>query len=319
MNRIIAIDTGKRTTKVVYESNGNASLRLSFETAIKENVSTTQDPTNHILEYNGKNYLVGSQARTFIEIENTKNTQTHKMCVLTALALACNSGDKVSAVIGCPLDVFFNAKERYNYRDNMLPIGKHTITVDGKKKTIEIVSAEVLPECYGALYLKAKDFADEVINVVDIGGLNLNAAIFKNGILQEGSIITLQKGGIVLSEESLKELRTVCDSHTKSALENLKAESIEFEIQKGFIKNIPESKEVFSRIRQTTVEDIYNILRKHDYNFINQFYFLGGTSYLLRNEITNRFGSNYCSFLADTIEDMQFVNAHGFYMAMKHK
>ena len=69
MNRKIAIDTGKRTTKVVYEAKGNTSLRLSFETAMKENVTMTQDPTNHIVEYKGTKYLVGSQARTFIEME----------------------------------------------------------------------------------------------------------------------------------------------------------------------------------------------------------------------------------------------------------
>lgn len=318
MNRKIAIDTGKRTTKVVYEAKGNTSLRLTFETAMKENVAMTQDPTNHIVEYKGMKYLIGSQARTFIEVENTKNTQTHKMCVLTALALACNNGDTVNVAIGCPLDVFFNEQERLSYRNNMLPLGKHTITVDGVKKTIEILSSEVFPECYGALYLKRKDFKDEVINVVDIGGLNLNAAIFRNGVLQEGSIVTLQRGGIVIAEESLKELKNVSDPHVKSALENLKAESIEFEIQKGFMKNIPESKEIFARVRQSTVEDIYNILRKHDYNFINQFYFMGGTSYLLREELINRFKGNYCTFMADSLEDMQFINAQGFYMALKY-
>lgn len=317
MNRKIAIDTGKRTTKVVYEAKGNTSLRLTFETAMKENVSMTQDPTNHIVEYKGMKYLIGSQARTFIEVENTKNTQTHKMCVLTALALACDNGDTVNVAIGCPLDVFFNEQERLSYRNNMLPLGKHTITVDGVKKTIEILSSEVFPECYGALYLKRKDFKDEVINVVDIGGLNLNAAIFRNGVLQEGSIVTLQRGGIVIAEESLKELKNVSDPHVKSALENLKAESIEFEIQKGFMKNIPESKEIFARVRQSTVEDIYNILRKHDYNFINQFYFMGGTSYLLREELINRFKGNYCTFMADNLEDMQFINAQGFYIALK--
>ena len=317
MNRKIAIDTGKRTTKVVYEAKGNTSLRLTFETAMKENVAMTQDPTNHIVEYKGMKYLIGSQARTFIEVENTKNTQTHKMCVLTALALACDNGDTVNVAIGCPLDVFFNEQERLSYRNNMLPLGKHTITVDGVKKTIEILSSEVFPECYGALYLKRKDFKDEVINVVDIGGLNLNAAIFRNGVLQEGSIVTLQRGGIVIAEESLKELKNVSDPHVKSALENLKAESIEFEIQKGFMKNIPESKEIFARVRQSTVEDIYNILRKHDYNFINQFYFMGGTSYLLREELINRFKGNYCTFMADSLEDMQFINAQGFYMALK--
>lgn len=317
MNRKIAIDTGKRTTKVVYESNGNTSLRLSFETAMRENVSKTKDPTNHILEYEGKKYLVGSQARTFIEIENTKNTQTHKMCVLTALALACNNGDKVEVVIGCPLDIFFNDDECFSYRDNMLPLGKHTVTVDGNKKTIEIVRSDVLPECFGALFLKHKEFKDEVINVVDIGGLNLNAAIFKNGVLQEGSIITLQRGGIVLAEESLKALKANADPQIKSALENLKAESLEFEIQKGYCKNIPGSKEVFTQVRQTTVEDIYNVMRKHDYNFTNQFLFMGGTSYLLKEELVNRFGKNTCTFVAKTLEDMQFVNAEGFYISLK--
>ena len=46
---------------------------------------------------------------------------------------------------------------------------------------------------------------------------------------------------------------------------------------------------------------------------------MGGTSLVLRDELIEKFGSDICIFGADTISDIQFINAEGFYRAMKNK
>lgn len=80
MNKKIAIDTGKSTTKIVAESKGNTSIHLSFISAIQESTDYTDDNTNHILEYEGRTYLAQIitilntalfTVKTYYQLENT--------------------------------------------------------------------------------------------------------------------------------------------------------------------------------------------------------------------------------------------------------
>lgn len=315
----IAIDSGKHTTKIVAEvsTGSNASRTLSFVSAIKEGVTETADPDSHIIEFEGTTYLVGSQAKTYMDINNSKNTILHKICIMTALALTVESGDKVIVAIGCPLDKFYQKDEKFAYRDNMLKEKKYKVTIDGKTKTFEIVRGFVFPENFGAVSLKLKEFSDETLNVVDIGGLNVNASIYKKGVMQEGNNVTLQKGGIALYEASLNALRSIADSDMKSKLENWTAEQTEDTVIKGVHKKIAGSADALKNVRRNLVSEIYQVLAKNGYDFTTDFYFLGGTSYILREEIKEKFGEKNCVFLSDDFKAMQFVNAEGFYKLIK--
>lgn len=319
MNKKIAIDTGKHTTKVVTETKGNTSKRFSFISAIKANVSMTQDPTNHIIVYDGIKYLVGSQAKTFMEVDNSKDTELHKICVITALAVACDDGDKADVTIGFPLDRFYHKEERLEYRNNLLPLGKHTVTINGNKKVFEIVHAAVRPEGYGAVHYKQDLFKDRTVNVVDIGGLNVNACTYKNGILQEGNITTLQKGGIMLYTDSLAALKTIADERMLKALDPLSPEAIEDDVIHGYHESIEGSKEKLKEVRTIFVNDIFNELMKKKFDMTKKIFFMGGTSLILRKELAEKFGENICIFGSDNFNDIQFINAKGFYRGMKNK
>lgn len=319
MNRKIAIDTGKHTTKVVAETKGNTTKRISLVTAMKENVTMTQDPTNHIIEYKGTKYLVGSQAKTFMEVDNSKDTELHKICVITTLAVACDDGDKTDVTIGFPLDRFYHKEERIEYKNNMLPLGKHKVTIDGNKKTFEIVRAAVRPEGYGAVHYKQDLFRDRTVNVVDIGGLNVNASTYKNGILQEGNITTLQKGGIMLYTDSLAALKTIANEKMLKALDPLSPEAIEDDVIRGYHELIEGSEEKLRDVRTVFVNDIFNELMKKKFDMTKKIFFMGGTSLILKKELTEKFGDDICIFGAGNIKDMQFINAEGFYRGMKNK
>lgn len=316
MNRKIAIDTGKSTTKIVAENKGNTSRHLSFITAIKPNTDYTEDKTNHILEYEGKTYLVGSQAKSYMEIDNSKNSDLHKICVMTALALTCDSGDKAEVVIGCPLTNYYSQVQRKIYRENMLPKGKHTVIIDGTKRTIEIVKATVRPESFGAILYKPSVFNGKTVNVVDIGGLNVNAVSYSDTILNQGTITTVQLGGIALCEEALINLQKSSNEKMAKALESLSAEQIEEHVIRGYHPKITGSREVILAAKRKIVQEIYNTLKKKNFDFTNDFCFIGGTTLLLKDEIIKIFGDDSI-FLADNREDMQFINAEGFYRSLK--
>lgn len=318
MIKRISIDTGKSTTKIVAESKGNTSRHLSFISAIQEGADCTEDKTNHILKYEGKTYLVGSQAKSYMEIDNSKNSDLHKICVMTALALSCDSGDKADAVIGCPLTNYYSIEQRSLYRQNILPPGKHVVEIDGTKKTIEIANSSVRPESFGAVLYKPALFSGRTVNVVDIGGLNVNAVSYSDAILNQGTITTVQLGGIALCEESLHALHKVANEKMASALDSLSAEQIEEHVVRGYHPKIDGSREAIAKARKKIVQDIFSTLKKKNFDFTNDFVFIGGTSLLLKNELIEIFGDD-CTFIADSLEEMQFINAEGFYRSIRKK
>lgn len=316
MNRKIAIDTGKSTTKIVSEMKGGSSRHMSFVSAIQEGADYTEDKTNHILKYEGKTYLVGSQAKSYMDIDNSKNSDLHKICVMTALALACDSGDRAEVVIGCPLTNYYSYEQRSLYKQNILPQRKHVVEIDGAKKTIEIVKAYVRPESFGAVTYKQSLFRDRTVNVIDIGGLNVNAVSYTDSILNQGTITTVQLGEIALAEEVLKSLHKISNEKMAKALDSLSADRMEEHVIRGYHPKIAGSREAICNVRKRLVQDIYNTLKKKNFDFTNDFVFIGGTSLLLKPEIMEVFGED-CIFLADNLEDMQFINAEGFYRYIK--
>lgn len=314
----IAIDTGKRSTKVVFElSQVGHSQTISFPTAIAEGIDETADSNSHIIEFNGISYLVGEQALTGSEIDsaNSKNNEIHKICILTALGLAFKSGTTVEAVIGIPLDLYMNKEEKKNYRDNMLPVGEIEFKIDGENRKIIVAKTIIRPEGYGAIYNRREDIADSIINVVDIGGLNVNACEYRMGNMQELSRKTMQMGGKYLYTQSLDAIRKAVTPDERKRMENLTAEDFEHYVVKGAYSKLAGSEEIFKKVRLSLVKAIKNAIStgNNKLSLMNDTYFIGGTAFLLREEIKEVFGAEYCKFCADNYEEMKFANARGFY------
>lgn len=154
------------------------------------------------------------------------------------------------------------------------------------------------------------------MNAVDIGGLNVNAAIYRSGKLDESSKITLVNGGIMLAQSSLNALKARSDGSIRGAIEKLSAESIEEYVINGVHQNIPNSAEILKQVRLKFVRDIKRELDKKKFDLINNTYFCGGTSYVLRDEIAECFGERGI-LAADDYESMKFVNAEGFYKSIE--
>ena len=314
----IAIDAGKRSTKVVYElPQAKHSQEISFPTAIAAGEDYTTDPNSHILLYEGESYLVGEQAisNAEIDMDNSKNNDIHKICILTALGLAFKSGTTVEAVIGIPLDLYMDRNEKKQYKDNMLPDGQVEFTLDGQAKKYTISKTIIRPEGYGAVYNRMDDIEDTTINVVDIGGLNVNACEYRMGIMQELTRKTFQMGGKYLYHQSLEAIKKAVDDDTRKRMQNYTDEDFENYVVKGKFNKIPESEEIFKKVRLRLVKDIKNniLSGKNKLSLTNDTYFIGGTSYLLREEIKEVFGEEYCKFCADNYDDMIMANARGFY------
>ena len=119
------------------------------------------------------------------------------------------------------------------------------------------------------------------------------------------------------SLERLKSaLKAAGNNETLMQLEAASPESIQREVKAKYDEDIPESTDSFTKARKQIVSEIYNDLKGKGYNLTKKTIFIGGTSYLLRDELTSKFGENNCVFLAKSLEDMQFINAEGFYQML---
>ena len=105
MNRTIAVDTGKFTTKALMRRTDGTERFLSFRTKMQETRKTEVKGKSFIVEYKNKRYLLGEQAEV-ISSKTTKAEEMHRIATYTALAQLADSGDNIVVVLGCPLSVY---------------------------------------------------------------------------------------------------------------------------------------------------------------------------------------------------------------------
>lgn len=170
--KYVAIDSGKFATKAVTLKPDRTEKLLVFRTKMEETNRTSAQGQSFLVEYEGKRYILGEQA----EVGSSKSSKAellHKLAAYTALARLVESGDDVVAAVGCPLQVFENAETKEQYRRYLFPKGQIDIKVNGTTKHFTVKNVLVLAESSGIIYLEEARYADRMVGVVDIGGLNI--------------------------------------------------------------------------------------------------------------------------------------------------
>ena len=110
-------------------------------------------------------------------------------------------------------------------------------------------------------------------------------------------------------------MRVRMDSNTRKNYERMKPESMQFEVYRK-TDSEGEYTQQFKQARVEVVDEIYDALKENGYNLDKTTVFMGGTSNLLKEEIIEKFGKK-ATFLGDTLEELQYVNAEGFYTYIK--
>ena len=116
MERYISVDSGKNGTKVCILRKERIE-KFTFSTRMDE--SSMQDipeANTYIVEFENKVFKIGDGANKQAPYETTKQSDIHKLATLTAIALKVDNGDRVNVIIGCPLAVFVNVKQRESYK-----------------------------------------------------------------------------------------------------------------------------------------------------------------------------------------------------------
>jgi len=307
----IGIDSGKYATKIAVERDGDIR-HGKFKTRMDANVEkmSQDDAESFSVEFEGKRYLVGKEARTQ-DFEDTKMKDIHKIATYTAIAsdfTGVGNGDHVNLAIGCPLTIYANRDLRMEYKKFIAPQGKEiNIVVNGKRKVFTIDRSYVFPESSGVVYLNHEKYKEDLIGVIDIGGLNANCCIYDRGVPKVGTdtMFTLDLGGNVLSQTAATMVeRTGTGKLADYLIEDMMAKN---GLKKG---THAESAKIVHDCKLEHVQKIYDQCLHHNWNLeYTEIVFTGGAASWLKDEIIKVFPYYDIDNLG---VDADFKNVDGF-------
>lgn len=325
MKCYVAVDCGKYHTKVdACGADGKNESRFMFRTKMSDGTFSDdmfEKGTFIVQVDDGPVYKVGNEAKIEASMETSKKTDIHRVCTMTALAIAAArmKADEVNAVIGMPLQLAGIPEERVAYKDFILGEdgAKHLVRLkmDCQSPPVEVrfgISRRlVYPEGIGVLY-EYPSIVEGPTAIIDIGNLNTNNTYTDGFHIITESCFTDELGGKVmisgLAQELTSELRMRCD-------DNLVASTLLRPYDKRFLTARNHDETISQRSREIIdaymLEHVKAIKTKCDtrhwpLDFMNVIC-VGGTARLLAREITEVFGPE--SFIPPSPE---FVNACGF-------
>ena len=306
MERYISVDSGKFATKLgVYNPQKEDTKTFQFCTKIGDGSfeDDSLERNTMIVEIDGNTYKIGNGATTQAELETSKQSEIHKICTLTAIAM-CTSKDEVDDVhiaIGIPVKEWEVVQKRNEYKAYMLPEGEITVLIKTKaeeepvKKTFRIVSRYAFPESMGALYLdRMAEYSDSTVAVIDIGNLNVNGTVWNSLEIDKDYSLTDELGGNILINGLSQELSAEFGRCDEKYVTKVLMQPIEDRKLKPNRPNPDVEKRSKEMIDKYLIEHVKLIRRRCDAKHWSldfmKLMFIGGTSRLLKNEIIQVFG-----------------------------
>lgn len=305
--KIVAVDSGKHLTKAVRIENGEYVNRFSIDTKIIETLEdVSNSPSSFAVRLNGKNYLVGDQSAEYNAV-TSKAQDVHKYATYLAVSRMVENEDSVMLVVGCPINLYANRQKREDYIRFMLNLPEdHSaageelkdvksvieLVVNGNPFTFTINRLLVVPETAGFLVKFEEDFLGRDVAVVDIGGLNVNGAVYQTVTNYNGndkvdllqmvgdSSFTLEDGGNIFANN----LQDVLNKEYDAGISSMQMRRI---IQQGYIRMDKEgSAELIKMHKRNFFSAIKQRMQGRKWSTKTlDFVFVGGGSLLFKEDI----------------------------------
>lgn len=305
--KIITVDPGKFATKAVTGKTKENSKKVTFRTKtfkLKDGVDLDVHGRSYKVKFKNETYIIGDQGEE-VNYSVNKATINHKLATYTAITQLLGNGQNIQLVLGCPTSIYKNKEFKDNYKNYVLDNKIIDINVNGKDYTFEIENILVLPEGYGVVFLEPELFKNNRVAVVDLGGLNMNFAIYDNMIPEISTMFTVNLGSNDLETTLINDLNIRYGT-------SLTTSDIQHIIKQGGVKIKGKIDNESVRIIDTTL-DQYMIkqIQEAKRNNINlelmDTVFVGGTSLFLTDKIKE--------YLPHAIipENPQWANVMGFH------
>lgn len=322
----VSVDGGKSHTKVKsFRTETEGGVEFKFATKITPDWDFKDDMfergTFLAQIDDGPIYKVGSDGKQSADMETSKKSEVHKVCIMAAVAYACGHGadNEVSIAVGLPLQSCSIPEERISFKEYVLGELdirhvvkiKSTATSEVIAVGFKFVEEKVYPEGIGVIYEHPEEFSGPT-GIIDIGGLNLNGLYVNGFVPYAENCFTDEAGGksliATLAQQLTSELGTRCDAHMVEYVLNQPYESRYLVSQSQNKELEKRSKEI---INSSLLEHVRNIKSKCDFHHWSMEFMklvcIGGTSRLLAKEIKTIFGDRVI-----IPANPEYINVRGF-------
>lgn len=189
--QICGIDHGYHSIKVVTQTK-----MFNFRSKILP--YTDEDINNNlILEYENKKYAIGIGNNT-LDIRKTNNA-IYRICTMAALAQCIENIEEFKITTALPMIHYKNKEFREQFKEYIAEPNIINVKLNNNKKIIVIKDIIVFMQGASALYAyNPEQYKNNIIAVIDVGGLTINGCIFEDLKPIVDSIFTINAGMLVL-------------------------------------------------------------------------------------------------------------------------
>lgn len=294
----VAVDSGKNSTKLKY-----TTIRKTFTTRVARQSGLSQVDSKEAFTaiYDGEAYVIGDTVNTDPNLDMTKQTLEHKVCIYSAIAKVVPNGSVVNLVIGIPALLFFDQQKRLDYEQYMSqPKDQEWIEIDinGEAHYFKINRVKSLPESSGYLFSNYVQYLNGLVGIVDIGGLNVNGGVYNKLNPVHKMCFTINNGGHHLWADIRQRL-----------IQKLNRDIQEVQMEGILAKPKPSEEPIIEEVVAEYLERLIKELKRHNWDISEDgldIILTGGTT-----KIVGRYAHKYFPRLTVS-QDPFFDNVEGF-------
>lgn len=203
MQQIVAIDTGRATTKVATHNK-----QLSFKSIVGDwQVRNLSFEGEWEVEINSEKYFISdlAESESIAARKMTTKSKIHlesKVCILSALAMVAEE-EYPHIFLGVPVDQF-----NQEIKMEMLNLlkGEYYVKINGQLKHLFIDDITICPEGAGTFHYSLAKYPfleNSKVRILDIGSRTVNMVVVNNKKFISRDSGTLNYGALMLEETSL--------------------------------------------------------------------------------------------------------------------
>lgn len=267
-------DSGK------FQNKGVGDIQVMFPTRVTE-LDAYNSYYDVVVQFEGKYYAIGEGTP---DTNVSKKEITHKICTLYAITQMFTKieyMEDIFLVTGSPIQEFDNPSFKQQFRDFILGDnnGVIDIKVNGKGYIFRIADILLLPESCGIVQTMPDLFTNNLVGVIDWGGLQANCMIYDNGKPIKSTGFTKQLGGFFIESKIISRLNSLGGGRNYQ----------DYEIPYLFDRATGEERDILEALMRKYLDELLTECKQRNWNIqLLNLVFTGGTSQRLAPYIKKR-------------------------------
>lgn len=298
-------DSGK------FQNKGIGDTTMLFPTRLTE-LEAYNSYYDTVVEFEGKFYAIGEGVP---DTNVSKKELTHKICTLYAITQMFEKIDymeDVYLVTGSPIQSFDNPAFKQQFKEFMMgqDNGVVNISVNRVSYTFKLVDILILPESCGIIQTQPELFTDNLVGVIDWGGLQANCMIYDKGKPIKSTGFTKQLGGYFIESKLISRLNALGEGRNYQ----------DYEIPYLFERATGEDRDILEATIRKYLDELLTECKQRNWNIqLIDLVFTGGTSQRFAPYIKKRGYKVSNNPLTDNVEGFRRLAQSWITKSQSHK